>query len=423
MRIKFRRILIPAFILLLSVVSGVWFYASYTDLDLFTVKNLESQAGPCSMVDLQPQDDFQSKILSFLADDSDSNLVAAFQSNNDLLKSFKADLGCYAADQIRNISLESKKCLTSIINNRLFHLQMKKLENSRRGLFLPKDESADSSFLILQAVLLQEHSETSSQPIVDSLSIDASSSFLKVNPTTQSPDSLKSHLVDLISKLNGTYHAFMADRELESNRLAEARLEHGLRMGEARTRLFLFALIAWMVSLVLISSFYVASVFKRSQTVIESGLLPATKGFQSGESIQPPSHKTRIGDELLVEAVGASADVDLSKVFFKCGGDIQLMKQMLNRYLTSSFAIAHNLKSYSKNGSIDAAERLLKTLHESSVEMGFESIAIQSQKVLELMDDKVGIDEVAVRIAKLSEETFSHISKVKAQMGRHPAFN
>ncbi|MFM2190881.1 MAG: hypothetical protein RL491_1267, partial [Bacteroidota bacterium] len=223
MRIKFRRMLIPAFTLVLSVISGVWFYVSYTNLDLFTVKNLDSQAGPCSDVDLKPFGDFQSKVLSFLAQDSDSNLVAAYHSNNDLLHSFQVDMGCYTADQIRNLALESKTCLKNLIQDRLFQLQMKSMENARRGLFIRSNESTYSSKNLLISALLKYDLENASPGVIDSTNIEKSDSSLNIVPIDKSPVSLKFQLSTLISKMNGSYYGLMTDREQESTRLADAR--------------------------------------------------------------------------------------------------------------------------------------------------------------------------------------------------------
>ncbi|MEY3342824.1 MAG: hypothetical protein RL090_508 [Bacteroidota bacterium] len=422
MRIKFRRMLIPAFTLVFSVVAGVWFYISYTDLDLFTVKNFESQAGPCSNMALKPIGDFQIKAMVFLSKDNDSNLVAAFHSSNDLLKSFQDETGCFSADRIRNAVLESKKCLKELIQVRMLILQAKSWHNHRMSSYTPNMRSTDSTLLFLGSTLIKEFVESNRKPGPDSLRTDTTASIARMNLVSQSPDTLKSQLINLLAELNGSYLAFMTQREQESTRLAEARLQHGLRMGEARSRLFQFTLIAWMISLLLISTFYIVSVFKRNRPGIEAGLMSPATVVRPVVRDQLPSNLPLRNDEVSSDVEVASGDVDLSKVFFKCGGDIHLMKQMLNRYLTSTFAIAHNLKSYSKNGSIDSADRMLRTLLESTAEMGFESTWSQAKQLLELMESNPGKDEIAIRIAGLSDELFIHISKIKDQMGRHPAF-
>ncbi|MFN5224236.1 MAG: hypothetical protein ACK5DJ_08630 [Bacteroidota bacterium] len=418
MRIKFRRMLIPAFTLVFSIVSGGWFYTSYTDLDLFTVKNLDSQAGPCSDVDIKPFGDFQAKGLSFLTQDSDSNLLATIHSNNDLLKSFQVEMGCYSSDQIRNLALDSKTCLKKLISLRLFQLNMKLMENSRRSLFIPRNESTDSLMRSLMSVLLQDHASQSLHIASDSTHVDTSFSLLTQSSPVQSADSLKSQLSSLISKMNSSYLVFMTDREVESTRLAEARLEHGLRMGEARTRLFLLTLIFWFVSLSLMSALYLKSVFRRSTTI------PVVSGNDDPTEGRGIAAGNAIGSEPVVssDTPAVLLDYDLTKVFFDSGGDIQVMKRRLNQHLVSSFAAIGNLKSYQRSGNADGAIRILQVLSESNESLGF-------------IDLKNRLDEVCSSIRKSGNDSAqwsgldsilnqltNQIEVIKERMDHHPAF-
>ena len=418
MRIKFRRMLIPAFTLALSIVSGVWFYVSYTNLDLFTVKHLDSQAGPCSDVELKPLGDFQSKVVSFLAQDSDSSLVAAYHSNNDLLQSFQVEMGCYTADQIRNLALESKTCLKDLIQDRLFQLQMKSMENARRGLFIRSNESTYSSKNLLISALLKYDLENASPGVIDSTIIEKSDSSLNIAPIDKSPVSLKFQLSTLISKMNASYYGLMSDREQELTRLARARLEHGLRMGEARTRLFLLTLVSWMVSISLMSALYLKSVFRRSSP---GPMITENKGPITGAD-------KLSSDEIGIDGLAVSndpavrLDYDLTKVFFDSGGDIQVMKRRLNQHLVSSFAAIGNLKSYQRSGNAEGAINILKVLSESNQTLGFTDLKNRLDEVCNTIDgsrnDPAQWRGLDIAIAELSTQ----IEIIKERMDHHPAF-
>ncbi len=418
MRIKFRRMIIPAFTLVLSIVSGVWFYVSYTDLDLFTVKNSDTQAGPCSDVDLNPFVDLQSNVLSFLAQDSDSNLVAAFHSNNDLLKSFQVEMGCFSADQIRNMALDSKTCLKNLISVRLFQLNMKLMENSRRGLAIPRSEVSDSLRNSLLAVLIQDQVAQTSPIVIDSTNTDTASSYLSFSPSIQSADSLRSRLSALISKMNRSYYVLMTEREQESARLAEARLQHGLRMGEARSRLFLLTLISWMISLSLMSVLYLKSVFRRST---QSPVVGVNKGLITGAD-RAVGGEVESGEGVFSGSPIQKLDYDLTKVFFDSGGDIQVMKKRLNQHLVSTFAAIGNLKSYQRSGNSEGAIRILQVLSESNHSLGFIDLKNLLDEVCSSVNERRNDPANWNNLDSIISELTNQIEIIKERMDHHPAF-
>ncbi|MFM7054228.1 MAG: hypothetical protein ACKOX7_05750, partial [Bacteroidota bacterium] len=379
---------------------------------------LDSQAGPCSDVDLKTYANFQTRVLSFLTQDSDSNLVTAFQSNSDLLESFQVEMGCYSADQIRNLALESKSCLKSIIEDRSFHLQMKSWENSRRGLFIPSNEKADSSLWMLRTVLFQDHAVSPSNDGADSIVADTHATFLTSPSTAQSVDSLKFHLSVLISKMNVSYNGFMSERELESARLAEARLQHGLRVGEARTRLFLFTLISWMISLSLMSALYLKSVFRRSSSV------PLVVGDNAPIADNSNLAEVEIlsGGKDISSRSAIILDYDLTKVFFDSGGDIQTMKKRLNQHLVSSFAAIGNLKSYQRSGNADGIIRILKVLSESNQSLGFIDLKNRLDEASSSIDLSRNNPAQWGGLESVISELTNQIEIIKERMDHHPAF-
>lgn len=408
----------PAFTLVFSIVSSIWFYISYTDLDLFTVKNLDGQAGPCSDVDLKPYGYFQTKAIYFLTKDSDSNLVAAFQSNRDLLESFQVEMGCYTADQFRNLSLESKSCLKSIIEQRVFHLQMKSWQNGRRGLFIPRNERTDSSLWLLRSVLFQDLVLPPSKEVVDSIVADTPATFLSSHPPVQSADSLKLRLSALVSKMNNSFISFMAEREQESARLAEARLQHGLRMGEARSRLFLLTLISWMISLSLMSVLYLKSVFRRST---QSPVVGVNKGLITGAD-RAVGGEVEPGEGVFSGSPIQKLDYDLTKVFFDSGGDIQVMKKRLNQHLVSTFAAIGNLKSYQRSGNVEGSIRILQVLSESNHSLGFIDLKNRLDVVCSSLNESRNDAAKWSGLDSVITELTNQIEVIKERMDHHPAF-
>jgi hypothetical protein len=207
----------------------------------------------------------------------------------------------------------------------------------------------------------------------------------------------------------------------EEIRLRKAMVDHGMHVDQARHRMFLLTIGSWILSLLLISGFYVASVFKRNNVPFEGAVLvPPVEPMSHRPSVSTVEPTVQIAEPVVVDSPANT--IDLSKVFFKCEGDVQLMKKMLNRYLTATFATAHNLKSYSSNRNMEAASRMLKTLIESSMDMGFDPISKSASSSLELIESRSADDVISHSLSRLSVSLFTHIAQVKEQMGRHPAF-
>lgn len=424
-RVKIRRTLVPAAVLLASLITAFWLYLSYERLELFTLRNKDSSAGACSNYPTSKSASFKQELTGFLSSGTDSSLKSTLISCEELIDTLGPDPACPSIAEVHQNLENIRSVLFETIHLRLRQLDSMLELNPRKPIPQPIQDSIYALRSNLASLVILEYGGSGAPDTAVAIASSPSQNtrFSPVVQTTMESgfDSLKMKVsghLDLFLEAESNLHDQML---LEEKRLRKAMVDHGMMVDRARYEWFLLTLVCWISSLLLISGFYVSSVFKRTSIAMEGPVhVPdAPSSFEKKLDKNGPEPELSVLDEPIV---AVASGVDLSKLFFKCGGDVQLMRQMLNRYLTATFATAHNLKAYSNNPNMDSASRMLQTLFDSSTEMGFDSIAVVAQKNLVAIRSRANEDSISVSLNELSAILFDHIAMVKSQMGKHPAF-
>lgn len=419
MRIKIRRVLMPFFILMLSVISGVWFYTAFTDLDFFTVRNHEATFSPCSEWDSIPITDYQADMVRYVADGADTSLIGVYKMGIQLKTAYESDSMCAHAQVFKRLVSESVECLRSLMYSR-----QSAITQSMSRHVLDSTGALGMVRLELIGLLMQEHNDRDT--ILNHVIHLEANRYHRFGQNKSdalpSPilieDSLKQQLLLLAAEMSLENQRWNREKELAFIKLSEARIDHGLKMEEARTRIFMMSLTAWMVSLLAISLFYLKSVLRRMAV----DPVPVIMLDETPDSplLKPSSVTASPEVEPDSQDVTSVSDLDLSKVFFDCGGDIQLMKKKVNRHMTTTFAAMGNLKSYHRSGNSEGAIRVLKVLSESNAQMGFAAI----QARVDAMVDQLHVDgqEQWNGLGDLLVELAGQIDILRDRLSSHPAF-
>jgi hypothetical protein len=409
--------LLPIFTLLIAVAAGVWLYSSYTDLDFFTIRNHQTLAGPCSEMDSLPTTQFHSTLLVYLAKDGDSSLVSAFDAGKKLSQAIHDSSTCIHALSMKQAADEAVTSMRLLLLFKYFSKNYNHALVSRA----PAEADSLSSGFIAEAL-----KKDSAQFLVKNHETNPYESFAVMYLSNSFPlgykDSLENTLIQSEILLSEAVARWNLEREREFSILAEARITHGLKMEEARTKIFMLSLLAWMVSISVISLLYLKSVFRRSSawagpSVEADKFDDEQPQDQNQELVVHEKYESQTDN---IESPLILMDLDLSKVFFDCGGDIQLMKKAVNRHMTTTFAAIGNLKTYRRNNNLDGATRVLKVLSESNAQMGFASM---QSRIDSLMDQLInsksnlwsGLDDLLMEMA-------AQIETLRDRLGSHPAF-
>jgi len=417
MRIKFRRFLLPIFFLLIAVIAGVWLYSSYTDLDFFTIRNHDSTAGPCAEKDSLPMQDFHVHLLQYLADDSDQSLVNTFLAAKSLSRSLADSTACVHVLSMKQVADETVVCLRSLMEWKSYtndsnHLAAAGMTTDSFDLkaILLADALGNGSALHEPKYSNIQHLE---KLIESSQSTNASLGF---------KDSLVNQLIQSAMRLNEALVLWNEERNHELVALAEARTNHGVKIEEARTRIFMISLVAWMVSLMVISLLYVKSVVRRSSDLMPPSMalndVDMDKDLPPGQS--PLPNQNHGDSQAIAPAPMMVADLDLSKVFFDCGGDIQLMKKTVNRHMTTTFAAIGNLKTYQRSDNHEGAVRVLRVLSTSNAQLGFTSVQSRIDGIIDQLsvlksDRWNGMGDLLLELTR-------QVEILRDRLGNHPAF-
>lgn len=426
MRVSFKRMLFPGLVLVATAIAISWLYVSHTSLDQFTIRYRNTEPGLCGSFDIGNATRFQKSTMDFLQNPTDTNLISAFMLARNLDSLLKLNTTC---PSLMQLSLANTGLTNELVN--AIRLRQQRLVISivdyPRSLMSPEEtDSFKSTNKIIMSVAVGLDTtvlnELNFEKAIQGRNSKRARRQIENGNASNFADVNISQLAIHMSDFNQALLLLMDEVRREENLFNKALEAHANEVDQQKSNLFLTSLIIWFLSLASISFMYFRSALVRNRY---QEALPLGKEISSSDPDTQISTKPREAELDTRESV-APTDLEqlhqqLSKVFFQCGGDMKEMNQLLNRYMTTVFASATNIRSQAKAGKFDGSQRTFSVLISHLEEMGLTDLVKLVTSTEKYFSDP-SLSPGNADFMEIAEDLLQHVKLVKEQMSRLPNF-